>query len=142
MTDFIKKCLNYETISYVIVGVLTTLVDYAVFALVNETLKKTGVPFGDPVLIATAAAWAAAVLFAYVANKTAVFRNYDFSPSWLIREFSSFVGARLFSAVLVMLFMWLTVSCLGWNEYLAKILSSVFNLVFNYAASKFFIFKK
>ncbi len=142
MTEFIKKFLNYETISYVIVGVLTTLVDYVVFAIVNESLKKTGTSLGDPVLVATAVAWAAAVLFAYFANKLAVFRNYDFSPRWLIRELSSFVGARVFSAVLVMVFMWVTVSRLGWNEYLAKVLSSVFNLVFNYAASKFFIFKK
>ena len=31
-----KKILNYETVSYVIAGVLTTAVDYIVFALVNE----------------------------------------------------------------------------------------------------------
>ena len=39
MDSIIKKFVNYETVSYIIVGVLTTLVDYIVFAIVNESLK-------------------------------------------------------------------------------------------------------
>ena len=62
--DLIKKILNYETISYVVVGVLTTAVDYAVFALVNETLKKGGIAPSDAAMAATAVSWFAAVLFA------------------------------------------------------------------------------
>ncbi len=140
--DGLRKLINYETVSYLITGVLTTAVDYLVFALVNEFMKRQGILFPDPVLTATAVAWAAAVTFAYFTNKLAVFKNYDFRPGYLLKEIAGFAGARVLSGLIVMVFMWLTVDRMGWNEYLAKILSSAFNLVFNYVASKFFIFKK
>lgn len=138
-----KKLLNYETISYLIAGVLTTLVDYAVFALVNESLKR-GAVFGEveAAMAATVISWIAAVLFAYVTNKLLVFRNYDFHPGHLSKEFSAFFAARLLSGLITMVLMWLMVDRLRWNEYAAKILTSGFNMVFNYVASKLYIFKK
>ena len=142
MTEWFRKLVNYETVSYFITGVLTTAVDYLVFALVNETMKRHGVLVPDPVMTATAVSWVAAVTFAYITNKLAVFKNYDFRPGYLLKEAAGFAGARVLSGLIVMVFMWLTVNQMGWNEHLAKILSSAFNLVFNYVASKFFIFKK
>lgn len=124
-----------------IVGFLTTAVDYIVFAIVNESLKHS-IGVSQASMIATVISWMAAVIFAYIANKLAVFRNYDFSLSNLVREAAAFFAARLASGIVVLVFMWLTVSILGWNEYISKILSSAFNLVFNYVASKVFIFKK
>ena len=137
-----NKVINYETVSYVIVGVLTTAVDYVVFALVNEGLKKTGVAVTDAAMAATAAAWFIAVLFAYIANKLAVFKNYDSRPPNLAREAGSFFAARILSGLITLGLMWLMTGPLAWNEYVAKILTSVFNMVFNYVASKLFIFKK
>ena len=141
MPERFKKVLNYETVSYVIVGFLTTAVDYVVFILVNELLKRRGMAGPDAAVTATAVSWAAAVLFAYVANKLAVFLNYDFRPSNSLREAVSFFAARVISGVITLGMMWLMTGLLGWNEYIAKILTSVFNLVFNYVASKVFIFK-
>ena len=126
---------------YIIAGVLTTAVDYIVFAVVNELLKgHLGVTHSS--FIATIAAWVLAVAFAYISNKLMVFKNFNFQPGYLIKEVSSFVAARLMSGLIVLVFMWLAVSVFAWNEYLSKILSSVFNMVFNYVASKLFIFKK
>jgi len=139
--DLIKKILNYETISYVVVGVLTTAVDYAVFALVNETLKKGGIAPSDAAMAATAVSWFAAVLFAYIANKLVVFRNFDFGPAHLLKEAAAFFSARIISGIISLLMMWLMTGVLHLNEYFAKVLTSVFNLVFNYAASKVFIFR-
>ena len=141
MTALIKKIINYETCSYVIVGILTTAVDYIVFAAVNESMKPA---YGSDAaaMAGTVISWAAAVAFAYITNKLAVFKSFDFRPSRLIKEAAAFVGARLVSGIIVLIFMWVAVGILSWNEYLSKILSSVFNLVFNYAASKLFIFKK
>lgn len=141
MKQLIAKFVNYETCSYIIAGVLTTVVDYLVFAVVNERLK-TACSVNTAVMAATVVSWIAAVAFAYISNKLAVFKSFDFSPSKLVREASAFVGARMLSGVIVLVFMWVAVSMLGWNEYISKILSSAFNLIFNYAASKLFIFKK
>lgn len=137
-----RKLFNYETVSYIIVGLLTTAVDYIVFAVVNELMKSAGAAPADTVLPATVLSWLAAVAFAYIANKLAVFRNFNFSVKYLIKEAGSFFAARILSGVIVFVFMWAAVSVMGWNEYISKLFATVFNLVFNYAASKFFIFKK
>ena len=136
-----KKLFNYETVSYVIVGVLTTAADYVVFAIDNEALKHAGVSGSDAAVTATAVSWVAAVLFAYAANKLVVFRNYDYRPAHIIREAAGFFAARIISGLISLLLMWLMTAVLHQNEYLAKVLTSVFNLVFNYVASKVFIFR-
>ncbi len=74
-----KKCVNYETISYLICGILTTLVDWVSFWLMNEQWNLD-------YRLSTALSWLAAVVFAYVVNKLIVFRNYQFKPSHLWKE--------------------------------------------------------
>lgn len=138
----LKKILNRETISYVIVGVLTTAVDYVVFFLVNEALKKAGANPTASSQAATVVSWFAAVLFAYVTNKFFVFQSKDMSLKGVLREMVSFFAARGISGLCVLFMMWLCVDRLSMNEYIAKILTSLFNLVFNYVASKLFIFRK
>ena len=57
-----QKVLNYETISYLIAGVLATLVDLGVFTLVNEALSRSGkLDEITAVMIAQVSSWAAAV---------------------------------------------------------------------------------
>lgn len=142
MNSIINKFINRETISYLIVGILTTIVDYVVFAICNVTFQKNGMNLQTAVTIATVVSWSAAVIFAYITNKLFVFRNFNFSLAWLSREFTSFVAARLMSGVISVVLMWILPSMCGVNEYIAKIATSVFNVVFNYVASKLFIFKK
>ena len=134
---FFGKFLSYEVISYVIVGVLTTIINYAVYFLMPR--------FGDSgfdVVLATAVAWVFAVAFAFFANKIFVFD----SPSWdrktVMRELPSFVTARLLSLGFDALFMYITVGRLHFNDPLMKILSNIVVLIANYLASKLFIFKK
>ena len=138
-----KKILNYETVSYVIAGVLTTAVDYIVFALVNEGMQRSG-HFSEntAIMTATVLAWFCAVVFAYITNKLLVFRNYRFAPSYLAKEAAGFFAARLISGIITILLMWVMTDLGSINEYIAKILTSAFNLVFNYVASKLWIFKK
>lgn len=136
-----KKCLNYETVSYFIAGVLTTVVDYVVFILVNEKLKALSMGTASAAMAATVVSWIAAVLFAYVTNKLIVFRSFNFRPRYLLKEVTGFFAARGLSGVITLLLMWLMVDILTWNAYLAKIITSVFNMVFNYVASKLFIFR-
>ena len=83
-----EKCVNYETVSYLICGVLTTAVDFAVYTVLRNVDVGVGV--------SQALSWLAAVLFAYVVNKLIVFRNYNMRPSYLAREVGTFVAARAF----------------------------------------------
>lgn len=139
----IRNILNYETVSYLIAGVMTTAVDYVVFILVNEKMQGSGrFSAESSIMAATAVSWIAAVLFAYLVNKLAVFRNYNLRPRHLLREAAGFFAARAVSGALVFVFMWVMTGPLLWNEYVAKVLTSVFNMVFNYVASKVWIFKK
>lgn len=132
-----KKCFTYEIISYLICGVLTTAVDFIVYAVLRGI--DLGVGFSQ------ALSWLAAVLFAYVVNKLIVFRNYDFRPAYLARESSAFVAARAFSGAVTWILMVAMVKLGGdrgfMYELFCKFTSSVLNMVLNYIFSKLWIFK-
>ena len=133
-----EKCFNYETVSYFICGVLTTVVDFVVYGLLRET--------GAAVEIAQALSWLSAVLFAYVVNKLIVFRNFHLAPGYLAKEFGAFFAARAFSGVLT----WVMMVGLVWlgrqrgfrHEMFCKAMVSAVNLVLNYIFSKMWIFKQ
>ena len=86
-----KKCVNYETISYLICGVLTTAVDFVSYTLFRKMSMGVGV--------SQALSWVAAVLFAYIVNKIIVFRNFNMHPSYLLKEGGAFFAARAISGV-------------------------------------------
>ena len=127
------KFVNYETISYLIVGVLTTIISIASFAICYRKLKMSTV-------LSNIISWILAVSFAYVANKIFVFR----SPSWemavVIKEVIGFVSARLLTLGFDIAFIYITVDKLRWNDILCKIGSNVVVMILNYVASKLFIF--
>lgn len=128
------RLLNRETVSYLVFGVLTTLVNMAVYGICyNE--------FGIPNLVSNAIAWVAAVLFAYVVNKWFVFRSRHTTARETAREFALFVGARLLSFGIDELSMWLMVDCLHINSGVSKIAVNVIVLIMNYFFSKWIIFK-
>ena len=133
-----EKCVNYETVSYLICGVLTTAVDFAVYTVLRNVDVGVGV--------SQALSWLAAVLFAYVVNKLIVFKNYDLRPSYLMKEAGAFLMTRGISGVAVWLLMVVMVA-LGEGrgflyEMFCKMVSSAVNLVANYIFSKLWIFKK
>lgn len=125
--------VNYETISYLVVGVLTTVISIAVFAGCYRKLKMSTV-------VSNIISWIIAVAFAYVANKIFVFQ----SPSWemavVIKEIIGFVSARLLTLGFDIAFIYITVDKLHWNDILCKIGSNVVVMIVNYVASKLFIF--
>ncbi len=127
---------NYEFISYVIAGVLTTVVNYVVYFLMPRFESN-----GLDIVLANTVSWIAAVLFAFVVNKIFVFDSPSWSFKTVIRELLPFIGCRLLSWGFDTLFMYVTVGLLHWNEPLCKILSNIIVLLMNYVASKFLIFK-
>ena len=80
------KVMNREVISYLIFGVLTTLVNWVVYA----AMVKVHIDYR----IATAAAWAVSVLFAFIVNKIFVFQSYNLRPAYVMKEITSFVGVQ------------------------------------------------
>ena len=134
---FFGKFCNYEFISYVICGALTTLVNYGAYFIAR--LVFTG---DTGVIISNVIAWTVAVIFAFFVNKIFVFD----SPSWdfktFIREFVPFIVCGLLWLGLDTGFVYLSVGVLHWNEPLFKLLSNVFVLIANYFASKLIVFKK
>lgn len=128
------KLMSREVISYLIFGVLTTLVNWVFYG----SMVKTGIDYR----IATAAAWVVSVLFAYVVNKIFVFQSYDMHLNYMIKEVISFTACRVLSGVMELVLMVIMVSWLNMDEYVSKVLVSVVVVVANYVFSKLFIFRK
>ena len=135
MKNLIKKVFNKETITYIIFGILTTIVNYIVYYLLY---KYTGM---DPLAYNTIA-WAAAVIFAFFTNKLFVFESKSFKPSVIFRELATFVSARLLSLALEEAFLALTVKVMEIHELIAKLIIAVIVVIVNYFASKLLIFRK
>ena len=125
----------WDVITYLFFGVLTTVVDYAVSFVCHYGLHISPT-------VSTVIAWAAAVIFAYLTNKSWVFHSRDWSAKTVLPEFAKFTGSRVFSGVLVTVCIEITVEILGWNFMLMKLATSVLNIVLNYIASKLLVFKK
>ena len=86
----LKKLLNRETILYIVFGVATTVVNYIVFHILYNVLWNQ-----NHSLAANAAAFVAAVIFAFVVNKLFVFESRSWDDATLKREIPSFLGARI-----------------------------------------------
>ncbi len=130
-----KKLVNRETISYVIFGVLTTLVDW----LSYQYMRQMEIDYR----IATAGSWAAAVLFAFVTNKLFVFCSRSLHPKKVWSEFAPFVVCRAATGVFTMVAMIVMVDGLGISQdFICKVVVSFISLVLNYLLSKLFIFRQ
>ena len=122
------------TVIYLVFGVLTTVVNYAVYLPLYNFVHL-------PASVCNGIAWVAAVAFAYVTNKLFVFESKSWDSS-VLGELLRFVGSRVASGAVETVSLLLTVDILGWNGNMMKLLLAVFVIVFNYVLSKFFVFKK
>lgn len=118
-----------EIIVYLVFGVLTTAVNWAVhIPLYNYA--------GCSATFSTAVAWFVAVIFAFLTNKPFVFQSKDWSLPVAGPEFVKFIGCRVGSGVVELLMMMVTVDILHWNGTVMKIIVSVFVVIVNYVGSK------
>ena len=144
----LKAVLNRETITYVLFGGLTTLVNLLVFKGFDLLLP------GRLYLLSNALAWVAAVAFAFVTNKAFVFESRSWRSSVLKKEIPGFVGARLGSLLVEEGGLWFFVEVLGFGtkvfdfivvrlsgKIVAKLVLGVIVVVMNYLLSKFLIFR-
>ncbi len=140
INNLIKKFLNKETISYLIFGVLTTIINIVVFWFAERELAFI-MSEDAASLVGNVIAWVISVAFAFVTNKLFVFASKSMAFKVVIAELTGFVIARLLSLAFDDGFMFVAIVLLGMNSLLAKIISNVFVVIINYVLSKFFIFK-
>ncbi len=147
MKDFLKK--HRELIIYIIVGGLTTVVNY----IIHFGLRFLNANY----YVALTLAWVGAVLFAYFANRVFVFESKAKGKAQ-IKEFGLFLGARVFSYGLEMLISFIfidlaradsiiwqpdfTDAVIPLGELAVKTGAQVVIVLSNYIFSKLVIFKK
>lgn len=124
-----------ELILYLFFGVCTTLINTVCYRLFCDRL-------GIGNIASTVLAWLAAVIFAFVTNRSCVFNSKHSGFSALFREAASFFGCRLLTGVLDIGIMAFAVDLMHWNGTVWKLISNVIVTVINYVASKLWIFRK
>ncbi len=130
-----------EIINYLIFGILTTLVNLITkYILLFTILNPTN---GFQLQIAIIISWIAGVLFAYFTNRKFVFESKNENK---LKEFISFVIARIATLLLEMFIMWFFVTLLKLNSDLYVVIftlvAQVAVVIGNYIFSKLFVFKK
>lgn len=132
-----KKLIHkyWDIISYLFFGVLTTVVNYAVYLPCYNWLHWSAT-------VSTAVAWVIAVAFAYLTNKPFVFRSHDWSLKTVVPELTSFVACRIGSGLMEMVIIFVTVDLLHWDGNWMKLATNVLVVVLNYVGSKLLVFKK
>ena len=124
-----------DVVLYGIFGVLTTVVDYAVYLPLHNLMDMSAA-------VSNVSAWAAAVLFAFVTNKCFVFSSNDWSLKTLLSEFWKFTICRFGSGLIETAFLFITADLLSLNGNIMKPAISIVVVTFNYFASKLLVFKK
>lgn len=151
-----------EIILYVAFGVMTTVINWGVYKLLQPLLKTAlngdrviWTVFGSDItmnilaiFIANFLAWVAGVAYAFVTNKIWVFESKSWRFGLVMKELWLFVLARLITGVLE----WVVVPLLvaigmdgklfGVDGMVAKMVVSVAVIILNYVFSKLIIFRK
>lgn len=126
--------LKYEEIFwYLVMGVLTTLVNLLTYALFRSLLDYR---------INTVIAWIVSVSFAYITNKKWVFKSKQLNRQALFKEIYDFFKYRLVTLLLELLMMYVLVSLLTVNDMVSKIIANIIVIIANYLFSKVLVFKK
>lgn len=120
-------------INYLIFGILTTLINIGLFWIMVSW-------FDLNYQLATVFAWVLSVAFAYITNKRYVFDSKSFARSDIAKELGQFYFFRMISLLLDMVLMYLLVELVHAGEIYAKIVANLVVILFNYVASKWFIF--
>ena len=126
---FYKK--HREVLLYLFFGALTTAVSWGSFYLLHY-------PIGWNEHIANILSWVAAVLFAFLTNRTWVFST----KGNILREMLLFFTARLTTLGVEEIFLLIFATLLDKEAMPVKIVGSVLVLVLNYVFSKLIVFRK
>lgn len=132
MIDLLVK---YKSIiSYVIFGVLTTVVNVAIYHISNNSLMLSNI-------VSTCIAWIVAVTFAFVTNKLFVFESKGWSINKVVKEIVSFYTCRLGTGAIELFCMYFLVDMMNFNGTVMKFCTNFVVIILNFVFSKLFVFK-
>ena len=120
-------------ILYGIFGVTTTIINVVSYALMLLS--------GINVQVAVVVSWLLAVIVAYFTNRVWVFNSGAVTKLELLREFISFMLARLATLVVEMVIIWFGVQLLNQDPIVWKIIDNIVVIILNYIISKLIVFK-
>ena len=120
-------------ILYGIFGVTTTIINVVSYALLLF--------IGINVQIAVVVSWLLAVIVAYFTNRVWVFNSGAVTKLELLREFISFMLARLATLIVEMVIIWFGVQLLNQDPIVWKIIDNIVVIILNYIISKLIVFK-
>lgn len=126
-----------EIINYLIFGILTTLVSLATYYLLVLTILNPNKPI--ELQIANIISWITCVTFAYITNRKYVFKSNNQN---ILKEMFKFYSSRLTTLLIDMLFMYLFVTKLQFNDKIIKIIVQILIIIINYLLSKILVFKQ
>lgn len=146
-----------ELLRYVIAGGLTTLLSMIIhyglcFLMVEKDTFIGGSLIGWVVdainratplqlTIASTASWIISVLFAFWINRWMVFRQGKAGAGRILVELVQFAGSRIVSFLVFEQGLMHLLKLMGVTNVVNRVLVLVFVMVFNYVASKFWVFK-
>jgi len=128
LNKLVNKFINYETISYIIFGGLTTLLSIVVFWLCEQAYMS--------VALSNTISTIAAVIFAYFVNKIYVFRATNWRLLHIVRELSLFISGRFATYIMETLLLVVLVNLLGLDAFLCKLFTTALVIIVNYLLSK------
>ena len=124
-----------EIVSYLIFGVLTTVVSMASYAVCNSWLELH-------YLVSNIISWILAVTFAYITNKIWVFQVEIHGKKELLQQMLGFYSGRLLTLGIEEVILLIFITKLGFNSLVVKIAAQVVVVISNYVISKCFVFKE
>ena len=136
MKELYRK--HEEVILYIFFGVLTTIVNWVSYALF--------VWCGIDIVVSNIISWIVGVMFAFVMNKWFVFRSRCLIPAVVLRELGSFFAARIVTGVIaIVLFpivyaLGMDQTFMGIDGFVAKMFTTVIEVILNWIFSKYLIF--
>ena len=125
-----------EIILYLIFGVLTTVVSLLTYYICTITFLNPNNAI--EIQIANIISWITCVTFAFFTNRKNVFESKEDIKKEGIKFYISRLSALLIDVVMIFIF----VSLLKINDKIIKLVNQVIIIIFNYIASKLFVFKK
>ena len=142
--SLIKKFCTKEVISYIIFGVLTTLVNISISFILTAVFDVEG-------NLASTIGIICSILFAYFTNRKWVFNSTANTIKEKFTEFGKFILARAFTMVVEIVGVFLLNDVIHpfyglFSDNIAylinKVIMTVIVIILNFFFSKFFAFKK
>jgi len=131
---FHKYPTTKEFIKYSAIGVIVTLLDFGIYALLTRTSEWLGEHF----LLANLIAFVVATSVSFFANKNWTFRNHEEDH---IIQYQKFFAVNVIGLLLSQLILFILVTTVFWHDMLAKAVATIVVIVWRFILYKHWIFK-